>query len=293
MTQAQLQALGVTSANVSRWTHAGYLYRELPTVYAVGHPGASDESALFAAILYAGPGAGLCGLSAAVWRGLVKWRTPPAIELATPRRCRSLATDDRGNGLGQAIVVHDRRRFRRSTHHGIPTVPISQIVLDLAASGDLQLVRFALAQLDFMRILNVPELARACGQGRPGTSVLREALSNQQPLLARTRSPFEVRLIRVCELTGIPLPEINAKIGTMTVDALWRDEMLVVECDGKDNHETWAQRRRDSAQDVALRRLGFLPIRYTSDALDDAWAVHADLTAQLEERRGRRALHPG
>jgi hypothetical protein len=117
---------------------------------------------------------------------------------------------------------------------------------------------------------------------------LHEAIANPQPLFARTRSWFEVRLVLVCEQTGIPLPdEVNEKIGGVTVDAVWHDQMVVVECDGELNHGTFLQHRRDTANDYKLRRLHFLPVRYTYDQLDDPWDVYADLMPILEERAGR------
>jgi very-short-patch-repair endonuclease len=221
---------------------------------------------------------------------LVKWRTQQAIEVSTPRRCRSLAADDGLNRLRREIVVRDRRDVGRATYHGIPTVPREQIVLDIAATtGDLQLVRFVLAQLDFMRCLNVPALQRLRGRGVPGSALLGQAIATHQPLLARARSVFEIKLIYVCELTGIPLPEVNEKIGEITPDAVWRDQMVVVGCDGEGNHGTWAQRKRDLNEDRILRGLGYFPIRYTYEQLEDPWAIHADLMPILEERRGRAA----
>jgi hypothetical protein len=286
---AQLLAVDVGRARISRWAGANYLYPVLPRVFAVGHPGTSDEADLFAAVLYAGPGAALNGLCAGLWRGLVKWRTAEAIEVATPRHCRSLAADDPSNGLGRPIVVRDRREFRRAMYHGIPTVPIPLIVLDLAATGDLELVRFALANMDFMRILNERALKRVCGRGVPGSAVLREALGRQQPLLARCRSPGEIKLVRAFEVTGVPMPEINVKVAGITVDAFWRDRLVIVEVDGEGNHGTWRQRKLNLADELTLRKAGCLVIRYSDDLLDDPWEVHADLMPQLEERRGRAA----
>ena len=49
----QLRALGVASATVCDWQDAGYLFWELPLVYAVGHPGRTPESDLAGALLYA------------------------------------------------------------------------------------------------------------------------------------------------------------------------------------------------------------------------------------------------
>jgi very-short-patch-repair endonuclease len=117
--------------------------------------------------------------------------------------------------------------------------------------------------------------------------VLLDALGRPQPLLAHARSPFEVRLVIVCELTGMRAPDaLNVKIAGYTVDAVWWDEKVVVECDGEGNHGTWRQRRRDVGEEIALRHLGFVPIRYTTDKLDDPWVVYADLGAELAQRRG-------
>lgn len=280
--------MGIPNPTILYWVATSFLFPALPGVYAVGHPGRSAEADLLAAVLYAGPDAGLNGLTAALWRGFVKWRTADAIEVATPRRCRSLPADHPRNTLNRAVDVRSHQTFRRWMYKGIPTVPPAQIVLDLAAGGDLQLVRFALANMDFMRILNERALLDLCGRGLRGSALLRAAIDRPQPLFARVRSPFEVDLIGVCETTGIrPPDDVNVKIANHPVDAVWWDEQVVVECDGEGNHGTWRQQRRDRSQDRALRTLHFLPIRYSRDDLRDPEAVRADLGAQLEARRGR------
>ena len=287
ITWAQMVALGVPSSTIGRWVADGFLYRKLPTVYAVGHPGTSPEADLFSAVLYAGPHAGLGGMSAGLWRGLVKWRTAEEIEVWTPRRRRSLEVTDPLNTLGIAVEVRTRRTFTRQDWKGIPTVPIPQIVLALARTEGVDLVRFVLANMDYLRLLDERALRKQTGPGIPGSTVLTEALGRPQPLLARTRSWFEVRLILVCELTGMRLPDdTNVEVAGYPVDAVWWDEMVVVECDGEGNHGTFRQRRRDLGEDMALRALGFLPIRYTTDKLEHPSAVEADLGAQLEQRRG-------
>jgi hypothetical protein len=287
VTAAQLAHLGVWRSTIQSWTAAGYLFPELPGVYAVGHPGRSNASDLFAAVLYAGPDAALREMTAALWRNIVKWREAPAIQVSTPRQCRSLAADHPENGLRKAIEIRERRPPDRELWKGIPTIPIPNIVLDLAATEELDLVRFALARMDFMRILRETELELVRGRGIPGSDVLGQALANPQPLFARVKSQFEVRLIQVCEQTGIPLPKVNEKVGGEEPDAVWLDQMVVVECDGERNHGTWRQRKRDMKKDMVLRRLGFLIIRYAYEQLDDPWAIHADLMPILTERAGR------
>ncbi len=125
-----------------------------------------------------------------------------AIEISTPRRCRSLPAGHPENRLGKAIEVRDRRPAARDPWNGVPTIPIPEIVLELAAGGDVELVRFVLAQMDFLRILREPELRGVCGRGIPSSAALTEALGRPQPLFAKARSKFEVRLIHVCELTA-------------------------------------------------------------------------------------------
>ena len=291
MSRAQLLAIGVGRAAVGRWIQAEFLFPELPGVYAVGHPGRSEASDLFAANLYAGPNAGLRALSGAFWRGFLKWVAPKAIQVATPRRCRSLTADDPTNGLGIAIEVKPCRRFERWMWKGIPTVPPAQIALDIAASGDLLLTRIVLANMDYRRLLNERVLRGLCGRGVQGSTVLTEALGNPQPRFALVRSWFEIRFIVVCEQTGIPLPDTNQYIEGIEVDAVWWDEMLVVQCDGEGNHGTDRQRDRDAINDHRLRSLGFEVIRYRYTQLEDPWAIHRDVMRALHERRGRAARY--
>jgi hypothetical protein len=209
----------------------------------------------------------------------------------TPRRRRSLAADDPLNGVGKPIVVRGERKFRRDGWNGIPTVPIPQIVLELARTEDVDLVRYVLANLDYLRLLNEHALRKLTGPGVPGSGALSDALGRPQPMLAKAKSWFGARVVFVCEATGMRVPdELEARIAGFTVDAVWWDEMIVVECDGEGNHGTFRQRRRDLGEDMVLRGLGFLPIRYTTDKFDDPWAVEADLGAALRERRGRGGL---
>jgi hypothetical protein len=95
-------------------------------------------------------------------------------------------------------------------------------VLELARTEDVDLVRFVRSNLDYLRLLNERALRKLTGSGVPGSTVLNEALGRPLPLLARTRSWFEVRLIRVCELTGMRLPDdTNVEIAGYLVDAVW------------------------------------------------------------------------
>jgi Protein of unknown function (DUF559) len=270
-----MRTLGVSSTQIARWVRTGILLRVLPGVYAVGHVAASFEADLTAAVLYAGPGAGLSHATATWWLELSE-RRPRIIDVTTPRRCKSL----------DGIRVHDRRARDRVWVRGLPTTGPIDTLLDVATTTDFDDLRYLLAQADYRRLVDLAEVPAALTTGRPGSPMLRRALIHHMPQLARTRSPLEIGfLLRVCEGHNIPLPEVNARLHGFTVDALWRRQRVVVELDGGDGHTTRAQMDRDRRRDLALRMHGFIVIRYTGNQVYfEPEAVAADLSRTLAER---------
>jgi hypothetical protein len=249
----------------------GYLHRVLTGVYAVGHRAPSVEGDLAGALLYAGPGAMLSHAMAVWWFGLID-RRPAKIEISTPRRCRSC----------RGIKVHQRRSCERIWHSGFPVTSVTQSLLDFAATAPVSRLRRAVAVADYRRLLDLAALEAALGRGRPGSAKLRKALHHHLPRLALTRSPLEDQFLALCEAKGIPIPEVNARVEGLTVDALWRREGLVVELDGHDNHSSRAQIRRDRRNELRLRAAGLQVSRYTSEQLaEEADAVARDVLAAL------------
>lgn len=256
VTRAQLLRLGFTDRVVAAWIEEGYLERVLPRVYAVGHVAPSREADLWAAILYAGPGAALSHRTAAHWRGLIDY--PPAtIEVSTPRKVKSIG----------GVRVYGPRTVRRDSHKRLPVTSTAQTVLDLAATAQLRLVRKALANLDYRHELDLGALHAICGHGRPGSKRLREALALHQPELAYTNSPLEVDFLEWCERHHVPIPKFNAIVHGVQVDAHWPGSKLVVELDGYDNHSSRAQLRRDKRNDLRLRNAGMTVLRYDRELI--------------------------
>jgi predicted transcriptional regulator of viral defense system len=263
----QLTALGIESVVVVRWVADGYLQPVLPRVYAVGHRAPSVEADLWAAVLYAGPGAMLSHATALWWHGLLDHRPWP-LQVTTPRRCRSL----------DGIRVYARRAHPRITENGLPTTSLEQALLDFAASAPIERIRYALANADFHKVLDIPALQVIAGRGRSGSTRLRKALTRHEPKLARTRSPLERTFVLLCERAGIPLPEVNVHVEGVLVDAVWRDRRLVVELDGRDNHSSWAQIQEDRTKEMRLRAADYIVIRYgTRQVEEELDLVAADL----------------
>jgi hypothetical protein len=271
----QLVHLAVGRGRIEGWLEEGYLVRVLPRVYAVGHVAPSIEGDLFAAILYAGPGAMLSHMTAAWWRGLIEY-APPTIHVRSPRRRKSQP----------GIEVHAERSPRRTWHKQLPVTSLEQTMLDLAASADLKLVRKALGRLDYRYELDTEELARVCRRGRPGSAALRRAIAGYDPLFGRTNSPLEDSWLFFCEEFDVPKPDrVNVRVHGVMVDAHYVEQRLVVELDGGDNHHSAAQMRRDHRNDLNLRTHGLLVNRYSRDLLhDEPLRVRADVLATLEAR---------
>src|SRR5579875_4097378 len=112
ITWAQLMSLGAPRGTIGTWIRDGRLTRVLPRVYAVGHTAPSQAADLWAAVLYAGPGAMLSHASAAHHRGLIMY-PPGVIHVSTPR--------EKVRSIGGVVTVHPQRQLARSTHAGIPT----------------------------------------------------------------------------------------------------------------------------------------------------------------------------
>jgi hypothetical protein len=252
----QLRTCGVSQAMISRWLAEGYLQLVQPRVYAVGHTAPNFEADLMAAALYAGPGAMLSHETGTWWWGLTDWKLK-AIDVSTPRECRSRKPPGR-----LPIHVHGRRRLERVLHRQAPVTTLPQTLLDFASVASYRRVRYALAQAEYLELIDFDALEEIAGRGRPGSERLRQAIANHRPQLAYTRSEFERRFIELCEWGGLPIPEFNVNVLGLTVDALWREQRVVVELDGKQGHGTPAQIARDHERDLRLRALGFTVLRY-------------------------------
>jgi very-short-patch-repair endonuclease len=270
----QLEKCGISGTTISRWTAAGRLHRIHPGVYAVGHKAVCTEGKLLAAILYAGPGAALSHASAAHWWELLPY-LPNTIHVTSPKRRGSL----------DAVRVHHRGRVDRTMYRGLPVTPAARALLDFASVAPLDLVRKALAQADYQRLLDLEALDEIMGEGRAGSARLKKALSLHRPEYARTLSPAEDLLLDLCRRHRLPIPEVNVPIGPYKVDALWRNARLIVEVDGGDGHGTIAQMRRDRERDLWLRGAGFAVHRYSGLQISSSpRAVAADVRRALRSR---------
>lgn len=277
VSRAQLESVGVSDSAMSRWVQSHRLHRIHPGVYAVGHAALSLDGRLIAALLYGGDDAVFSHTTAAwLWRLIDA--EPKRIHLTGPGRRSSLP----------GVRLHRSRDVAKATCRELPVTSVARTLVDLAGMLSFRELRRALAEADYRDLLSIPEVKSELKQGRQGSRPVRRALHQHLPQLAHTLSILEERFLELCHATGLPLPEINAGIGRMRVDALWRQHGLVAELDGAAAHGSWAQASRDRERELALRRMGFRVVRYTWRQITERpTEVVADLREQLGIAIGR------
>ncbi len=96
--------------------------------------------------------------------------------------------------------------------------------------------------------------------------MLRERLEHHDEV-PPTESVLEELFLDLCRTFGIPLPvcqwPLAAADRSGRVDFVWPDHGLALEVDGRRWHAIQAAFEQDRDRDLALRRAGFDPHRYT------------------------------
>jgi hypothetical protein len=242
----------MSDAGIARAVRRHALVRLHHGVYAVGHGAIGVEGRLRAALLHAGSEAVLSHTTAGWWWEIVQ-DAPQVIHISAPvRRAR---TDE--------LRVHTPRRVSRTAHRGLPLTPVRQTLLDLASMLSFGELRRAVAEADHRDLLRPADVFSVLGRGRRGSVALREALELHFPALAAAESALEFEFLALVARHGLPIPEVQARIGPFRVDALWRAERVVVELDGHRSHARPARAESDRRRDLELRRRGFVVLRYT------------------------------
>jgi very-short-patch-repair endonuclease len=232
---AQLVAAGLSKHAVSRRVAAGRLHRVYRGVYAVGHAGLSQEGRWMAAVLACGVGAVLSHNSAAALWGMLKAAEGP-IHVTVPTRNGRARRP--GLRLHRVPTLSPSQTTRRGN---IPVTKPSATLDDLRRTLPEARFRAALRQAEFLR-LPIGDQSEADG----------------------TRSELERRLLALCRRHGLPMPEVNVRVGPYVVDFLWRTQKVVVETDGFASHGGRAAFEDDRARRAELRIMGYevLPFSY-------------------------------
>jgi very-short-patch-repair endonuclease len=246
---AQLASLGASRDWIRERVRRRLLCPVHRGVYSVGHTVLVPQGRWLAAAL-AVPGAVLSHRTAgAIWRLAVSEHATP--ELTTTREARSRP----------GLILHRSRTLTADDvvrWHGVQTTGMERTLVDLAdvlSTEELTRVSDALPHIDR------PRLAETLDRAGP-----RKAHTALRPLLddgPRTRSELERAFVRMARKHGLGRPQCNVWVAGLLVDAYWPEHRLVVECDSRRWHGSWAARRNDHARDARLQLAGLAVLRVT------------------------------
>jgi very-short-patch-repair endonuclease len=259
----QLEELGWDREALRRQVAKGFLHRIHHGVYAVGHPEATPNGVLMAALLACGPGAVLSHRSAAaVWD--LRQASTPIPDVSVPR------SRERRPG----VRMHRPRKLEPqdvTVHNGFPVTTVTRTLVDMAGTTTPQRLNTMFEAAIRRGLLDTKRAADLCSGRRGAKNLMRLLAQATEP--DRTRSELERLFRRGCEKHGLPLPSFNAWLLSQEVDALWGHERVVVELDSWEYHRTRAAFERDRARDAALVAAGYRPLRFTWRQLrgDIAW----------------------
>jgi very-short-patch-repair endonuclease len=270
----QLIRLGFDRGEIDRMVRRRFLHRLHRGVYAIGHPGASREGRLMAAVLTGGRDAVLSHWSAAEhWQLLKTRRSLIAISAPTQRRPTGLVTPHR-------VPRMDKRE--RTRRNNIPITTVPRTLLDLAATGNTKQLERAVNEAERRGLLKERAMSETLERhpGRAGTARLRSLIAAVDPQTRRSRSDLEVAFLRLCRRHGLPTPVANGTVEGYEVDMHWPGTRLIVELDTWDYHGTSATFESDRRRDAHLASRGYTVIRVTGAWMD---ADPANVAATIEK----------
>jgi very-short-patch-repair endonuclease len=274
----QLLALDLTKDQVQDRITAGRLHRIHRGVYAVGHRNLTLRSHWMAAVLACGPGALLSHRRAlALWE--LREATSGPIEVTVPGRTGRRGP--KGIRIHVSTILDDADRAEL---HGIPVTSLARTVLDYAGIASPRRLRDVLEALERRGALigrDLNELLARCPT-RKGTVTLRTVLAQMTGPAPWTQSELERDFLALIRESGLPEHQANVIVEGELVDALWREQSLVVETDGYEFHKSRGHFETDRRRDAKLQVAGYRVLRVTKERIGhDPGGVVADIRALL------------
>jgi hypothetical protein len=195
----------------------------------------------------------------------------PAASLWDLRRSSSAAvhvTAPRSRSGPPGVRVHRVRTLHPedvARVDGIPVTSVARTLLDNAeALPPRQLIRM-LEQAERLQLFDLSAVERllARSRGRHGIKPLCAGIAALHGEPPRVNSDWERDLLDFCDDHCLPRPELNSIVEGYEVDALWREQKLIVELDSYAFHRHLAAFENDRRKDAALQLAGYIVLRIT------------------------------
>lgn len=253
ITWDQLRYLGLGPGAIEHRVKRGLLHRLHPGVFCWGTLIESPWMRARAALYAAGRDSIVTHDAAC---GLIGIRPAPegAIDITVIGR-RVRRTGIRAHNVAK-VARDDVRQIR-----GIPVSSPARALLEIAPRLTTRELSDAVEQAQVKRLVTKRDIEQTIERAgpRPGVAALRALL--EEP--AFTRSWAERRVVALMRAARLPRPQFNAHAQGFEVDALWRDQRVVLEFDSYGFHATKAAQERDRRKTAALQRGRYVVLRTT------------------------------
>lgn len=256
VTAAQLHECDLGRRAIEYRLLAGRLHVVFRGVYSFGSGELPPLGRELAALLACGERSFLSHRSSAFVWGMVE-RAPEVVEVTVVGRpCASR------DGLQVHRVREiDRRELRR--REGLWVSSPARVCLEMAATAPAELPDVIDAGLANRR-LNRRDVEAVLGRhrGRRGAARLAAILGDESAMTI-TRSDAEKAMFKLIRDAGLPMPEVNVRLGPYRPDFMWRSHHLIVELDSYGFHGGPGGFQNDRDKDLFYRDAGFDVIRFT------------------------------
>jgi very-short-patch-repair endonuclease len=255
---ATLREVGLSQRAITDRYASGRLIRVHHGVYFVGHAEHTPLARAEAAVLACSPRAVLSHDSAAALFGLRRWPLVP--EVSSPlHRERPGIRSHRTRTLTIADVT---------TREGIRVTTPVRTLRDIAPRlSDRQYTRAIHEARRNGDLRDLPRLIDMCARARRLID----------PAHAPSESALDDAFRAFLTEHHLPFPEFQVVWHGYRVDAMYADQRLIVELDGRVDHAEWDRIEQDHLRDALALELGFRTIRITWRRLRQA----ADLARQM------------
>ena len=263
----QLVRIGFHRDAIKRRLAGGRLHRIHRGVYAVGHRRLTSWGRFMAAVLAGGPDALLSHRSAATLHNL-----------KTGGSKIEVISGSRGRPGPPGIVLHTTRDLPppdRSEIDGIPVTGLARTLVDLAAVVRRERLARAFEEAERIGRLDTRAVGEvlARSHGRRGVGAVRALLAERRTA-TDTREGLEREFADAIRNAGLPIPAYNALIEGYLVDAVWKQQQLVIELDGYAFHDkTIKSFEEERRRHTALQLKGWTVVRLTASQMPDAAGI--------------------
>ncbi len=295
-----LKQLEVSVGAIRSRRENGWLQPVFDGVYLVGGAVLDQPALRQAGLLWNGPSSTLIRSSAVESREVLPERlghiTIGRPTKAPNRGIRTLIRMDDGNFGVMTVREIALSDGEREVVDGAACSTVARSLVDIAGYEPHNFEK-AWRQADFLDLLDLVELGRACGRGRRGSGLVRKKLADHVEVergLHGLDSPAELDAIRAVLAAGAPHPLVNYWLGVCgkryRLDLYWPHLRLVVEIDGWAGHKSRESFESDRQRDDDLLTAGILTMRFSARRAEREPLVVAErILAQIAVREA--ALH--